>query len=156
MASWEALDYVRQRELIPDGDYGRERHQQQFIEALTNKMASVGMLTNPLGLNKAVTAAAGALTLDTNGVSFADWIWNLSKISPSDVIMVKTNAGQFNTEVIGGQDFEILSDDSLKLFKAVKDDTVGDFVAAHPTWVSGVGQVTASANPSTTPTGRGS
>ena len=31
---WQALDYVRQRETLPNSDYDRQRHQQQFIKAL--------------------------------------------------------------------------------------------------------------------------
>jgi len=34
---WEALDYVRQRKSLVDGDYGRQRHQQQFIKALAKR-----------------------------------------------------------------------------------------------------------------------
>jgi hypothetical protein len=51
--------------------------------------------------------------------------------------MVKTNGGRYTTQVIGGQDFEILTDTSRQLFAAVRDDTVDAFVAAHPDWVNG-------------------
>ena len=44
--------------------------------------------------------------------------------------MVKTNGGQFNTQVIGGSDYEILDSTSMQLFQALRDDTVGAFVAA--------------------------
>jgi LCP family protein required for cell wall assembly len=139
MSGWEALDYVRQRELIPDGDYGRERHQQQFLKALAAKVTSRGMLTHPLTLDSVLRATAGAVTFDGNGVSLVDWVYNLRDISASKVVMIKTNGGQFNTDVIGGQDFEILNDTSLELFAALRDDTVDSFVATHPTWVSGDG-----------------
>ncbi len=139
MSGWEALDYVRQRELIPDGDYGRERHQQQFLKALASRVTSAGLLTRPLALDSVLRATAGAVTFDGNGVSLVDWVYNLRDISPSKIVMVKTNGGQFNTEVVGGQDFEILTDTSMELFAALRDDTVGTFVATHPSWVSGDG-----------------
>lgn len=136
MAGWQALDYVRQRELIPDGDYGRERHQQQFLKALAAKVNGTSMLTHPLTLDGVLTASAGALTFDGNGTSLIDWAYPLKDLRASDVTMIKTNGGQFNTQVIGGQDFEILSDTSMQLFQAIGTDTVDSFVVAHPTWVT--------------------
>lgn len=53
--------------------------------------------------------------------------------------MIKTNGGQFNTQVIDGQDFEILDDASLRLLADIRDDNLAAFVAAHLTWVSGDG-----------------
>jgi hypothetical protein len=50
--------------------------------------------------------------------------------------MVKTNGGAYNTEVIGGQDFEILTDTTHQMFDAIRDDTLGAFVAAHPDWIN--------------------
>jgi LCP family protein required for cell wall assembly len=137
---WEALDYVRQRELIPDGDYGRERHQQQFLKAIAKKLTSIGVLSNPLRLDSVLRAAADTLTFDGGGYSLTDWLFNLKSITPSSMILLKTNGGQFNSEMIGGQAFEILEDTSLQLLQAARDDTVDQFVLAHPDWVAGDGQ----------------
>lgn len=134
-AGWQALDYVRQRELIDDGDYGRQRHQQQFVKALAKKVANTG-LANPIKLDSVLRASGKAVTFDGNGVPIEDWLFTLKDIKPSDVTMIKTNGGRFNTKVIGGQDFEILDDTSMRLFQAVRDDTVSAFVAANPTLVN--------------------
>ncbi len=136
MAGWQALDYVRQRELIPDGDYGRERHQQQFLKALAKKIASVGLITDPLRADSVLRGVADSITFDGNGVSLADWIFNLAGIDASHITMIKTNGGQYNTQVINGVDFEILTDTSLQLFQAVHDDTLASFLAAHPDWLA--------------------
>jgi LCP family protein required for cell wall assembly len=135
MSGWQALDYVRQRELIPDGDYGRERHQQQFLKALFQKATSTGVLANPLTLDRVLHNSAGAVTFDGNGYSPTDWLFNLRHLRPDDVTLVKTNGGQFHTQVIGGADYEILDSTSLELFQAVRDDTVGAFAVTHPSWV---------------------
>ena len=37
MAGWEALDYARQRYGLKNGDYDRQRHQQQLIKAIAKK-----------------------------------------------------------------------------------------------------------------------
>ncbi len=153
MTGWQALDYVRQRELLADGDYGRERHQQQFLKALATKLTGTGMLAHPLALDAALRAVGGALTFDGNGVALTSWLYTLRDLGPESITMVKTNAGQFNTQVIHGQDFEILSDTSLQLFQAVRDDTVAGFVAAHPDWVATSDPPATSPSPTAIPTG---
>jgi LCP family protein required for cell wall assembly len=142
MSGWQALDYVRQRELIPDGDYGRERHQQQFLKALLQKATSTGVLANPLTLDSVLHNAADAVTFDGNGYSVTDWLYNLRNIRSGNVTMIKTNGGQFNTQVIGGSDYEILDNTSMQLFQALRDDTVDEFIAANPNWVANDGSPT--------------
>jgi LCP family protein required for cell wall assembly len=136
LSDWQALDYVRQRELLPDGDYGRQRHQQQFLKAVLRQATSSGVLTNPVKLDHVLRASGQALTFDGGGISIPDWLFALRNIRSSALTMLKTNGGTFNTEVINGQDAEILSDTSLQLFTAVREDTLPAFVAAHRGWVS--------------------
>lgn len=133
MEAWQALDYVRQRELIPDGDYGRQRHQQQFLRAIFKQATSAGVLTNPIKLDSVLRAAGQALTFDGGGVSIDDWIFTLKGVG--NVVLVKTNGGNFNSEQFGDESVEILNDLSTQLLQSVRDDTVADFVAAHPDWV---------------------
>jgi LCP family protein required for cell wall assembly len=133
MAAWQALDYVRQRELIPDGDYGRQRHQQQFLHAIFQQATSAGVLTNPIKLDSVLRAAGQAVTFDGGGVSIDNWIFTLKGVG--NLVMVKTNGGNFNSEQVGGESVEILNDLSTQLLQSIRDDTVGTFVTAHPDWV---------------------
>ena len=139
LTSWQALDYCRQRDLLGkgDSDYGRQRHQQQFIKAVLKQTVSKGVITNPAKLDKVLRAAGQALTFDGGGVALEDWIFTLKDINPDNLITVKTNAGKFNSRTVaGGQLAEILTDESLSLLAAIRDDRVGDFVLQHPDWVS--------------------
>jgi len=139
LASWQALDYCRQRDLLANGDsdYGRARHQQQFIRALVKETLSKGVLTNPVKLDKVMKAAGQAFTFDGGGVAIEDWIFTLKGLDPNNMIMVKTNAGKFNPKTLpDGTIAEALNEDSLQLLRDVHDDKVVDFVTSHPDWVS--------------------
>jgi len=132
MQDWEALDYARQRHL-PDGDYGRQRHQQQLIKAIIKKMTSTGVMTDLGKLLDLQKAAGDLLSLELGGVPPEEWIYTLRLLRPDDLVMIKTNGGKFNSAGNGNEQF---SEDSLSLLQAVSQDTVMDFLAQHPDWVA--------------------
>jgi LCP family protein required for cell wall assembly len=133
---WEALDYVRQRENLPHGDYDRQRHQQQFIMAVFKELVSAGTLTDVTKFSALKDALGQLFTLDLNGTDVADWIFSFKNLRPSDVTMVQTNGGNYVSQEVDGKSFQILSDDSLRLMQAVKADQVASFVALHPDWIA--------------------
>ncbi|ASW55198.1 LCP family protein [Plantactinospora sp. KBS50] len=137
----EALDFVRQRDLLAnrDYDYGRQRHQQQFIKAVMKQVVEDG-LDSPTKLPGLLSAVGKAMTVDDGGIPLEDWAFAMRNIKPDEITTIKTNNGTFNSRSVPGVgSAEILSDTSLELLRAVRDDTVEDFVAAHPTWVSADG-----------------
>jgi LCP family protein required for cell wall assembly len=152
-AAWQALDYVRQRDKLAnnDGDYGRQRHQQQFIKAMLTKATSAGVITNPLKVDAVLNSVGQAVTFYNNNVSLADWIFTLKGITPSKLVTLKVNNGQFHTEIIDGQSYEVLDDTSKALLTAIDEDQVGAFVAAHPDIVSNDASQPAT-SPTATPT----
>ena len=83
-----------------------------------------------------------AFVFDGGGVSLTDWIFTLKGITPSSMVTIKTNDGQFVRYVGKAPDArQSLNATSLELLAAVRDDrtktdTVGQFVAAHPDWVA--------------------
>ncbi|GAA3337347.1 hypothetical protein GCM10020358_13260 [Amorphoplanes nipponensis] len=134
----EALDFVRQRDLLEDDsyDYGRQRHQQQFLKALIKNIMDSG-LDSPTRLPGLLKAVGRTMTVDDGGIPLADWVFALRGIRPDDLITIKTNNGTFNSDTIPGVgSAEILSDTSLELLRSVRTDTVDEFVLAHPTWVT--------------------
>jgi polyisoprenyl-teichoic acid--peptidoglycan teichoic acid transferase len=139
LSAWEALDYTRQRDLLAngDGDYGRQRHQQQFLKAIFKETLSAGVLTNPGKLAKVLDTVGKAMTVDTGGISIPDWIFAMRSIGASDMLTIKTNNGQYDSiNVPGIGACENLTDTSLQLLQAVKDDNVAAFVAAYPDWAA--------------------
>jgi polyisoprenyl-teichoic acid--peptidoglycan teichoic acid transferase len=134
----EALDFVRQRDLLKDNssDYGRQRHQQQFLKAIITTMLDQG-LDSPTKLPGLLKALGRTMTVDDGGIPLQDWVFALRGIRPEDLITIKTNNGEFHSDDIPGVgSAEILDETSLDLMKAVKNDTVDEFVRANPTWVS--------------------
>jgi anionic cell wall polymer biosynthesis LytR-Cps2A-Psr (LCP) family protein len=133
-AGWQALDYVRQRELIPDGDYGRQRHQQHLIRALAQKVTARGLVRDPVAADRVLRALGGSVTFDGNGRALGDWILAFRHLDASAVTLVRTNGGRFASQVVDGRSFEILGDTAGELFAAMRTDTVADFLTAHPDW----------------------
>jgi LCP family protein required for cell wall assembly len=146
-AAWEALDYVRQRDKLAnnDGDYGRQRHQQQFIKAMLKKATSAGVVSNPIKINEILGSVGKAVSFYNNNVSLADWIFTLKGVDPEKMVTLRTNNGQFKTEIINGQSFEVLDQTAIDLLKSFTSDTVGQFVASHPEMISNDASVPAAA-----------
>jgi LCP family protein required for cell wall assembly len=139
MKPWEALDFVRQRDLLEkkDTDYGRQRHQQQFIKAIFTEILSKGVLTNPGKLTGVLNTVGKAMTIDREQFSIQDWLFAMKGIGASDLITMKTNDGTFFD--VPGPDsgsYQGLSPTSLQMLQAVKDDAMDAFVSLHPDWVA--------------------
>jgi LCP family protein required for cell wall assembly len=135
-AAWEALDYSRQRYGLTNGDYDRQRHQQQLIKAIAKKATSAGIVTNPAKINTVIKAAGAAFVLDTGGVPIADFVFGLKGVAGGGLITLRTNAGKVTSENIDGISYEKLSPLSGTMFKAVTEDKLDAFTAAHPEFVS--------------------
>ncbi len=131
---WQALDYSRQRYELPNGDYDRQRHQQQLLKAIVKKVASADTITNFDTITRLQQAAGGLLNLDLGSNSLEDWVITMSRLRPDDLIMIKTNGGQWSPSGTGSN--ERLLPESLELLQAVKNDTVFDFLTKHPDWVA--------------------
>jgi LCP family protein required for cell wall assembly len=134
----EALDFVRQRDLLANGDfdYGRQRHQQQFLKAVMKDVVGSG-LSSPTKLPGLLSAVGKTMTVDSGGISLEDWVFAMRGVNPNDMVTIKTNNGKFNSKTIPGVgSAEIIDDTSLQLLRDVKNDSVTNFITAHPDWVT--------------------
>ncbi|MER5332715.1 LCP family protein [Micromonospora sp. NPDC002717] len=132
MEGWAALDYSRQRKSLKNGDYDRQQNQQQLIKAMAKKATENGTLTNPLKLNELIKAAGKAFILDAGGVPVADFVFTMRGVTGNDLVMLKTNGGTFH----GDGSRETLSQETLDMFHAVKQDKLAEFVFANPQVIS--------------------
>jgi anionic cell wall polymer biosynthesis LytR-Cps2A-Psr (LCP) family protein len=137
LAPWQALDYVRQRELLPGGDYDRQRHQQQFIMAVLKQTTSAGTLKNPFKTNRVVHDIEQATTMDTNGVSVTDLIIALRGIKANSLVGLRTPS---HPDMVDGTSYVMADDDAPALWKALREDTLQDFATHHPDMVNPLDQ----------------
>jgi anionic cell wall polymer biosynthesis LytR-Cps2A-Psr (LCP) family protein len=134
----EALDFARQRDLLADkdSDYGRQRHQQQLLKAILQQTVKAG-LNSPTKLPKLLGAVGKAMTVDDGGIALEDWAFAMRGINPNELVTLKSNDGEFNSRPIAGiGSVEILNADTMAMLRAAKTDTLGAFVAEHPTVIA--------------------
>ncbi len=129
MEGWEALDFARQRYGLTNGDYDRQRHQQQLIKAMAKKASGSGVLTNPVKVNGVIKAAGKAFVLDTGGASVADFMFTLKGVAANDMVLLRTNNGTFAGN---GRGREVLTEESKEMFAALRQDRLGDFIISNP------------------------
>ena len=134
LSAEKALDYSRIRKGLLQGDYDRQRHQQQLLKAIAQEATSKGMLTDPAKLLRVADAAGKAFTLDTQRVPIEDFLFTLKGVTANQLVLVKTNAGQVHP--IAGSSDEQLTPDSMKMLTAVRDGTLLDFLTQHPDFVA--------------------
>ncbi|WP_144123285.1 LCP family protein [Catellatospora sichuanensis] len=135
MRGWEALDYARQR-YLPDGsgDYGRQRHQQQLIKAMAKKAGSAGVLTDFGKVNKLIAAVGKSLLLSLpKGMGVTDFMFTMKDMAGADLVLLKTNAGTYKSIMVNGKyQGEGLDDATRDMFRAAKNDKLGNYVLLHP------------------------
>ncbi|MFD2078604.1 cell envelope-related function transcriptional attenuator common domain-containing protein [Actinopolymorpha cephalotaxi] len=125
----EALDYVRERHHLANGDFGRMQRQQNFLRALMRQTLSNGTLTNPLKLGRAMDAITNNLSVDEE---FSTGEMRSLALEMKDLrqhnvtFMTAPNKG---TGMEGSQSVVYL--DKAKdaaLWKAIRDDKVGEWL----------------------------
>jgi LCP family protein required for cell wall assembly len=127
MQPWEALEFSRLRHSA-NGDYDRQRHQQQLLRAMAKKATSAGIISNPAKVTNILKAAGSSLKMDTHGVKVTDFLFGLKSLAAADLIPIKTNGGTFAT----AQGGEGVTDDTRALFAATAADKLPEFLGTHP------------------------
>ncbi|GAA4244135.1 LCP family protein [Dactylosporangium darangshiense] len=133
LESYQALDLVRQRKSLPNGDYDRQKNQQKFIRAMLTKAKEKGLTTNPLAADRFIRAIGQALTVDTNGVSLADLMFALRNVSPDNLMGLQVPS---EPQDIGGISYVVALPESEALYNAVRDDLLDSWSVENPTWVN--------------------
>ncbi|MCZ7427593.1 LCP family protein [Micromonospora sp. WMMA1949] len=136
LKGWQALDYVRQRypkNGVPDGDYGRQRHQQQFVKAMASQAFSADVVTNPVKLDRVLRAAGKSLVFNGRGNSVVDFGLALKDIRPDAIETIKLPGGGIGT----GSNYrgEQLLEPAEDFFTALRTEQLDAFLLEHPDFV---------------------
>jgi LCP family protein required for cell wall assembly len=123
-----ALDFVRERYQLSQGDLSRGRRQQAFIKALMLKVLSRETLTSPVHFAQLVDAATSNVTVD-NAFSFAD-IYSqalaMRDLRSDDIVFITAPISGFGTSPKGAS-IDIVDDVKMSQLSAAlrSDDMSG-------------------------------
>jgi anionic cell wall polymer biosynthesis LytR-Cps2A-Psr (LCP) family protein len=132
MQSTEVLDYLRQRD-FPDGDFARQRHQQQFLKAFLDRARSTGAAANPVKADALIRAVAGTMTVDTGDTPLSDLVFALWDLSSEGVTGIKIPS---SSDMIDDVSYVVASQDAHGLFDAIRFDSVEDWAHNNSDWVN--------------------
>lgn len=128
-----ALTFVRARKQLPDGDFGRNRHQQALLAALADRIISADTLSDPLKVRDLVDTAAPFMTVDDRLTppSMASLALGLRSVRSSDIHYLSVpHGGPTTTE--GGASVVATDEAAMdELRTALKDDTMEEYYASH-------------------------
>ncbi|WP_107075727.1 LCP family protein [Micromonospora sp. MH33] len=133
LEGWQALDYVRQRyprNGVPDADYGRQRHQQQFVKAMVSQAFSADVVANPVKLDRVLRAAGQSLVFNGRGNSVVDFALALKGIRADSIETIKLPGGP--VESSRGYQGEQLLPPAEDFFAALRNEQVDAFLLEHP------------------------
>ncbi|MBQ1020365.1 LCP family protein [Micromonospora sp. D93] len=137
LSGWQALDYVRQRypkNGVPDSDYGRQRHQQQFVKAMVGQAFGADVVANPIKLDKVLRAAGQSLIFNGRGSSVVDFGLALKDIRPNTIEMIKLpGGGVYDGKKYLGEQFQEGVPD---FFTALHNEQLDPFLLEHPEFVN--------------------
>ena len=132
MGSGDVLDYLRQRN-FPDGDYSRQRHQQQFLKAFLERARSTGAASNPVKMDSLLRAVAGTMTVDTGETGLTDLVFAMRDLGPGNMSGVKIPS---YPSVIDSVDYVVAAPEAMGLFGALRTDGVEGWVKDNQQWVN--------------------
>ncbi len=128
----EALLFVRQRYNLPNGDFDRIKRQQAFLGALAKQAADRGTLTNPLKLDRFLSALTKSISVDES-VSAGDLrslALSMRSVRVSDVMFMTLPHKDAGTR--GKQSVVFVDATKAKqLFNAVKTAQMPEYVKQH-------------------------
>ena len=133
MTGAQALDYLRQRYGVTDGDFGRQRHQQEFLKALLQQARTSGTLANPVKLDGLLQSVGRSLTVDTGTTPLTDLIFALRGLGPDDLTGIRL---PFALDMVGDQSIVRATDEADGLYRALRTDDLQNWADDHPQWVN--------------------
>lgn len=129
----QALEYVRTRKSLPNGDFDRIKRQQNFLRQLMAQTVDSLSITDPLMLADVLNAITSNTTVDASFTPsvMRDLAWELRGIKTGNVTFFTVPTNGTGTE--GDQSVVYLDDAANKeLFKAVNEGLLPQYLNSNP------------------------
>ncbi|MDP9444820.1 MAG: LCP family protein [Actinomycetota bacterium] len=126
----EALDYVRTRYGLENGDFDRIKRQQNFLRAVMRKTVSNGTLANPVKLTNLVQAITDAATVDAGWTTaeIRETALDLRHLRSNDVVyLTAPTRGYRDVQGIGSVVL-LAQKESRALWRSLRTDDVGAYL----------------------------
>lgn len=135
----EALDYVRERKRLPNGDFDRVKRQQQYLRALGIKVIKRGIFTNPIELKKTLDAVTRNIAVDQGWSDGAirSLTIGMRDLRVADIHFLTIPTHGTSRDPVAGSIVEIDPTGSEALFRAMRDDEMEAWVRENPDLILG-------------------
>jgi LCP family protein required for cell wall assembly len=129
----EALQYVRTRYGLEDGDFGRIARQQNFLRSMMGELLSQGTVTNPLKLTSALRAITDNLTVDEDwsGGGIRDLALQLRDIRTDDVAFLTAPTAGYDTTEAGASVVLLDEKQSERLWDSIAEDDIRGYLKKY-------------------------
>lgn len=128
----EALDYSRQRYGLANGDYDRQRHNQQLLKAIFGTAVSKDVVYNPVKVDRFIRALGDSLTVDTGEASLDDVVMALRGLNSESLFGVTVPS---HPEMIGNESYVVMDGEAASLFDAMQGASLAKWAGQNPKWV---------------------
>ena len=130
----EALQYVRTRYGLINGDFDRIARQQNFLRALMKKILSGGTMKNPVRLFDTLESITRNLTVDSSWQpgDMRALALSLRGTTADNVTFMTLPVAGTSTDPTYGSVVNVDEAKSKELFTALKSDTVDDYLTKYP------------------------
>ena len=127
-----ALNYVRDRYGLQNGDYDRIKRQQNFMRAALSQAASKGSLTNPIRFKNMLQSITDNLTVDSDfsNSDIRNLAWSLRSLRPKDITFITSPMQRFASNNAGSVIIPDLAK-TRELFGDVATDDLADYVRKY-------------------------
>jgi len=131
----EALQYVRTRHGLSNGDFGRIERQQNFMRATMQKLiSSMHGVGAAVTIPKILNTVTKFLTIDDtwDNDEIRNLALSLRSIHATDVQFFTAPLGHYATSVDGQSIVELAPKQSQRLFADVDGDDIADYLQRYP------------------------
>jgi LCP family protein required for cell wall assembly len=128
-----ALQYVRTRHGLNNGDFDRIARQQNFLRSMMGELLSQGTVTNPLKLTSAMRAITDNLTVDDNwsGSGMRDLALQLRNIRTDDVTFLTAPMAGYATTPDGASVVNLDDKQCQALWDSIADDDIDSYLKQY-------------------------